>query len=166
MEAGVRVLRSFRSWVLYAAAWLPYAVSYFLIFRIEYPPDVLPAVRALCYVVPAALLGVLVIRFAQRLPWSGHRRRSFLPVHVAAAVVYSIAWWSGIRLSEYLLYGILRHQWTAGDWGGYAGQWQTFAGLMIYGNIIGFCYVMQAQRSYAEAEALRARAVLQALRSQ
>lgn len=68
---------------------------------------------------------------------------------------------------------IVLHRWRFNAWGIYAAQWQAFSGLMVYGTMVGFSYMVQAQeraqreeRLRMEAEALRVRSDLSALRSQ
>ncbi len=122
---------------------------------------------------PAALLGVVVLRLAARLAWPARSPLLFWLAHLAAGVTYAFSWWGSVQLLISLRVGLTQHRWRLGDWGLYAAQWQIFSGLMVYGTLAGFAYTLAAQqkaqteeRRRIEAEALRVRSDLSALRSQ
>ena len=167
------VPRSIRNWLLYAAAWAPYGASYLFIFRLQNRSDHLVAVEALLNILPAALLGVLVLRVASGLGWPARSPLLFWLAHMAASLAYAFSWWGSVQLLLALLFGVTQHQWKLGSWSLYAAQWQIFSGLMVYGTLAGFAYTLAAQqkaqveeRRRMEAEALRVRSDLSALRSQ
>jgi sensor histidine kinase YesM len=119
-------------------------------------------------VAPAALLGALVWRFAERQSTSVGRIR-FLGKHVAFAVVFAAAWAFSIAGSIYL--GAPRS--VLDDFLRNAIGWQFLSGLTLYGVIAGIATATaNAQRlreqeaAAARSEALRVRAELQALRAQ
>ncbi len=166
-------LKSVRGWLLYASAWLPYAASYFLIFRLERSTYRVAFLYAALNVLPAALLGVGVFWFAGRVRWPNRRAAVLVPVHLAGAVLYALLWWASVQLLMTLQVVLATHHWRFNAWGIYATQWQAFSGLMVYGTLIGFSYMVQAQeraqqqeRLRIEAETLRVRSDLSALRSQ
>lgn len=162
-----------RAWVLYGSAWTPYAASYYLIFRLQNPSNPNALTDALINVLPAAILGILVLSITQRWKWPPTGRTLFFVSHGTAAVCYAALWWIAVELLGAAFSLIVDHRWQFIPWGMYAAQWQAFSGLMIYGNLVGFAYVMQAQQRAAEeeqrriqAETLRVQSDLNALRSQ
>jgi len=166
-------LKSRRGWLLYASAWLPYAASYFLIFRLQRSSYHQALLDSVLNVMPAALLGVTVFWFAGRLHWPSRRPALLITAHFLGAVFFAVLWWASVQLLMSLQVLIAMHRWRFNPWGVYAAQWQAFSGLMVYGTLIGFSYMAQAQeraqreeRLRMEAEALRVRSDLSALRSQ
>jgi two-component system LytT family sensor kinase len=162
-----------RSWLLYASAWLPYIASYYLIFRLQRPGDGLDLVDALANVLPAAVLGLFVFAVLQHLPWPTKRIARFALFHFLLCALYAASWLCLETLCLALVYGISRHLWRLPAWSGYALQWQAFSGVMIYVTLTGLFYMVVAQRraqleqqKRLEAEALRVRSELSALRSQ
>ncbi len=166
-------LKSVRGWLLYTSAWLPYAASYFLIFRLQGSAYHQALLDAVINVLPAALLGIAVFWFAGRLYCSSRRSVFLAAAHLSGAISFAVLWWASVQLLMFLHVLIALHQWRLNSWGIYAAQWQAFSGLMVYGTLIGFSYMVQAQqraqqeeRLRMEAEALRVRSDLNALRSQ
>lgn len=165
--------RTLRAWLLYGSAWIPYAASYYLIFRLQNSSNRYPLIDALINVLPAAVLGIFVLVVTQRLKWPTPTRVMFFTLHCVGAVAYAALWWVAVDLVNATFDFVINHRWKILPWGIYAAQWQAFSGLMIYGNLVGFAYVMQAQRRAADeerrrmqAEALRVQSDLNALRSQ
>ena len=68
--------RDARFWLIYVAAWLPYAASYVAIFLVQDSRTALwSAVQNMLYsIVTAAALGLLVLWLCRRLPWTLNRR--------------------------------------------------------------------------------------------
>ena len=166
-------LRSVRGWLLYASAWLPYAASYFLIFRLQRSPYREALLYAVLNVLPASILGVAVFWLAGKLRWPDRRTSVLVPAHLIGSVLYALIWWASVQLLMSLQMLFATHRWRFNAWGIYAAQWQAFSGLMVYGTLIGFSYMVQAQeraqhqeRLRIEAETLRVRSDLSALRSQ
>ena len=163
-------MKRLRFWVLYSAAWLPYAASYYVAFASEH---LRPTAPVLYNLIPAALLGVVVLRWCRRIPWVYHERRWFFPLQLGAALCYSLLWWAGAFLATAVGHAILHYHPIFVSWTRYAGQWQFISGLMVYGNLVGFSYVFQTsetlrteERRRIEAEALRTKAELATLRAQ
>src|SRR6266446_969628 len=81
--------KSFRFWLIYSVAWLPYAASYVALFVSHLGRTFFEAIKGSIFnVLPAALLGVGVVAICQRLPWSPDRRYRLLSVHLVLASVY------------------------------------------------------------------------------
>jgi signal transduction histidine kinase len=166
--------RSPRFWLVYAAAWLPYAVLYFAIFVSGGHGTVLGAVAdMLTNVGTAALLGVAALAATDRMRWPAARPVAFFVAHAALAVAYAAAWWAAIALVFTVRISLSRGEFSPSYLSGYALSWQMFSGVMLYGAIAGIGYAVQAAGRLREqearasrAETLRARAELQALRAQ
>lgn len=161
-----------RFYLVYAAAWQPYALSYYLLFRLA-GFSTNPLLEVLYNIAPAMAAGILVVRWCALVPWRKHGQPWFYPAQLGAAVVYALLWYAGVLFSGSLGHALETHHFIIGSFGGYALQWQFFSGLMIYGNIAGAVYVLQAneslrveERRRERAEALQTSAELSALRAQ
>jgi len=164
--------KSFRFWLVYSVAWLPYAASYMSLFLTHLGRTFFEAVKASTLnVLPAALLGVGVVAVSQRLRWSSDRRYKFLTVHLVLASVYVLVWMNAVpfinALGQLLQFGA----WSFRREGFFQGGF--FTGLLIYVTIAGIVYAVETtERLRAEearatrAETLRTRAELEALRAQ
>jgi signal transduction histidine kinase len=162
-----------RRWTLYAAAWLPMLAAYFgaIMAGGESARDAL--LLALHNVVPAALAGIGVVHACARIPWGSRGPGAFLGIHALLALAYSLAWCGGMIVTR----SIVESLWT-----GRARvfvltfdelRWQLGAGVMLYVTIAAMRYAGQVndrlreqEARAARAEALRARAEMQALRAQ
>jgi signal transduction histidine kinase len=127
--------------------------------------------NAVVFHVPDVLLGLLLLCSARLLPWPQRVDRRFVFAHVALMLAYILA-------SNLLWYGAVRlDQLVSGS--RYSGPllrlvpWRMVNNLLVYGTCCAFAYAHQhALRSralaarVAEVETLRARAELEALRSQ
>jgi signal transduction histidine kinase len=163
-----------RFWVVYTAAWLPYTAVYVATSFVVGSPTVFQAVVwTLCNVAPAALLGLGVLRFCDRLPWSRSREYWFFPVHIGAAAAYAVCWVAGLMLLIAIEQSIAAGTWSPITLSSIVVSWNLLIGVMIYCTIASVAYVLQVttrlreQEARAErAEALRAMAELKALRAQ
>lgn len=156
-----------RFWLLYAAAWTPFVALYALMIMRQGAPLFGALVGSVWNITPAALLGALVWRFAER-PGPSSRAR-FLATHTVLAVAFAAIWALAILASIYIgaprsiLDEFLRN----------AIGWQFLSGLMLYAVVAGIASAAGAARRLREQEAaaarsdaLRVRAELQALRAQ
>lgn len=161
-----------RFWSIYFAAWLPFALSYYVLFRML-PYDAQPVRQTFYNIAPAAALGSLILPWTRFLPWTLHRRWWFYPSQVGSAVGYSLLWYCGVLLTSSAGTAIVTHRIVIGYFSYYALQWQAFSGVMIYGNIAGILYVWQVNERLRQeesrralAESLQTTAELSALRAQ
>jgi signal transduction histidine kinase len=169
---------STRSWLsrlraaaIYLAAWSPLVLVYTVEIASEDPISLTDAVVAAVFNVGvAALLGLAVTALATRIAWPERLNVRFALVHFAASVVYGFAWTGGMLLL------LLR---TFGDWNEVLLRasewwaWQTCFAILLYWVIAGIVWTRVAgararerERAYLEADALRVRAELSALRGQ
>jgi two-component system LytT family sensor kinase len=168
------VIRRPRFWLIYAAAWLPYAASYVAIFLVQSSAGGLyGAVTDMLYnVVSAAVLGLGVMWFCRRVPWTLHKHPWFFPAHLIAAALYSLSWCAAVTAVLTAVVSFRRGQFLPFIFSGYSLQWQLFSGLMIYGTLASVSYTVQIverlrqeEARAARAENLRVRAELEALRA-
>ncbi len=158
-----------RFWLLYAAAWTPLAAIYALLIAQPDMPVIDAIAGSLASVVPAALLGVGVVRLTERIMDARPGRVRFLAMHTALAVLYGGAWCAAIIASMY--WGAPRSVYDA--FIRTAAGWQFVSGLMLYALLAGIAAAIRSSRRLREGEAaavrneaLRVRAELQALRAQ
>ena len=166
--------RSARFWLVYASAWLPYAVLYFLIFLSEGRVGVGEALAdVLSNVGTAAVLGLGVLAATERIRRPAVRPVAFFLAQTGLALAYAAAWWAVIAVVFTVRTSAARGAWTPTYLHGYALPWQMFSGVMVYAAIAGIAYAVRTaerlreqEARAARAEVLRARAELQALQAQ
>src|SRR5690242_4306876 len=87
-------------WLIYAGAWVPYALSYFVIFVAQADiTSTSAAVSTLDNILPAAVLGIGVMQVCDHLPWGSRRYRHFWWMHLVCALTYALLWWILILLA-------------------------------------------------------------------
>lgn len=162
-----------RRWTLYAAAWLPMLAAYFgaILAGGDSAPD--SFLLALHNVVPAALAGIGVVMACARIPWGSRGRGVFLALHALLAVLYSLAWCGGMMITRSIGESLWSGQPRLFTLNFEELRWQLGAGVMLYATIAAVRYVgevggrlREQEARAARAEALRARAEMQALRAQ
>jgi signal transduction histidine kinase len=156
----------------YAVAWLAFLTLYLAAFVANHVPLGLAVRNALATVLPEALLGALVLRLPRRLPWPEVGRARFFAAHLALALAFilaSAAGWAALVGLDGL--------WFNGEFAvrldSRVVTFRALNDLLIYCTLAGLSYAWhyaaavreQAARA-ARAEAMRAQAELEALRSQ
>ena len=148
-------------WLQLTAAWLPmWALFAALIMIVHRVPFESAAVGAFRLVAPGALLGYGVYRFASRTPWPHPFRLSFLGVHIAAAMVYTVVWYIIVCLVDSAIIGRLAFAIGPGL------QQFMIAGLWLYIVVACVAYTNLGAQRTAKLETLAARTQLDALRAQ
>jgi hypothetical protein len=141
-------------WAQLLIGWLPVLALYAAMIVLVHGVSAASALHAaLRSVGIAALLGLGVMRFTDRLPWPRPVRATFVLAHTAGALFFSAAWVAGVTLVESLMRG---HFFMATPPG--AGPF-LLVGIWLYIAVAGVTYAVRATE-YA------ARARLLALRSQ
>lgn len=152
-------------WLQLLIGWLPMWALYSTMIVTAHPGStirmaVFAGMRAITC---AAILGLLVHRLTQRLPWPYPMRASFIGVHAIAAPLYAAAWFGTASLVEgsfQVLHKSLHY--TSGA------PVVPFLvlGVWLYVMIAGITYAAQAAARATAAESLAATSQLAALRSQ
>lgn len=152
-------------WLQLILGWLPVWALYTLMVSAANPihggtPAGHAVLSGLIAVGIAALLGLVVHRITERVPWTHPLRPGFLTAHLAAAAVYSALWVTlkfGVELlihpqSTISFHFLLLPNFVLGIW--------------LYVMVAGISYAAQATQRAALAEASAARSQLAALRGQ
>ncbi len=148
-------------WIQLVVGWLPvWALFTLLIVMAHDVPVGDAAFVAVRLVVSAALLGLAVFRLTARWPWPHPFRLRFVALHLAAAVVFSVAWLAFNSAIE----SAFRGQIVIALGPGVAAMITT--GIWFYVMIAGVAYSQHAAARSAQAQALEARSRLAALRAQ
>lgn len=165
----LRLFHRLRPTLVYFAAWSPLMLFYaVLVGSTDRVPASIAVFVALRTIGWAALLGLAVRWYSRRHPWPEQVRVGFLLRHAGMAVAYGVTWAALILLDIYV---------SVGTWQGAIAQsrtwigWQAFYGTLLYTLIAGIAMIgVAGQRAREtevrrlEAEALRVRAELEALR--
>lgn len=157
---------------LYVVAWLPYLAIYLAAFM-TYPISLGMALRnVIAYVLPNALLGALVLRLSRHRWWPIGQGARFFAAQAGLATAFALAsiavWLALYGLDSLLFERVLRVRIDPRIL-----PWRVLNDLLVYGTLAGFAHAWrhaaasreQAARA-ARADALRARAELEAMRSQ
>jgi signal transduction histidine kinase len=157
---------------LYAIAWVPLLAVYLAIYMSAGRPSLAAIRSAVLTVLPFALLGLLVLQVPRRVPWRDERRAAFFAAQLGLMTAYAVAAMGGViaswTLDSFVATG--RAEFPAPL---IIAAWQAVIGGLIYFAIAGAAYAWDSAQQAreetaraAQAEALRARAELAALRSQ
>jgi signal transduction histidine kinase len=157
---------------LYAMAWVPLLAVYVALYiGAGSPPGA--AIRTTCLtILPFALLGLLVLRVPRRLPWRDERRAAFFAAQLGLTIAFAVAAAGGV-IASWTLDSFLATGRAVFPAPPVIAAWQAVIGGLIYLAIAGAAYAWQNDQRVreeaaraAQADALRARAELAALRSQ
>lgn len=149
-------------WLQLGLGWLPVLALYTGLIYTQHQPVTLTratwlAVRSL---LPAALLGILVYRFANRVPWPRPFRLRFALIHVVAAPTYALSWIFAASILE----SIVRGQIVVIVGPGLVPF--LVLGVWLYVMVAGISYAIAGTERAARAEAAGVRMQLGALRAQ
>jgi glucose-6-phosphate-specific signal transduction histidine kinase len=149
-------------WLQLLIGWVPVWVLFAsLILAAHADATAMTAVLvALRMMATAALLGILVQRFTERLPWPRPMRLSFVGAHLVASIAFAVVWMLLNSVIESVERG--RPVFVVGySIGGY-----VMLGIWLYLMIAGVSYMTFATERATRAEANAAKSQLAALRSQ
>jgi signal transduction histidine kinase len=157
---------------LYVLAWVPLVAVYVAIFTAGGQAPAAALRSAVLTALPFALLGLLVLRVPRHLPWHDGRRVGFFAVQLGLTSAYAVAGAAGVVVS-WTFDSLVATGRPPARIEPIIVAWQAVIGGLSYLAIAGGAYAWQnAQRvreeaaRAAQADALRARAELAALRSQ
>lgn len=159
-----------RVWIWYAAGWIPLGLFYAVLMsrtRFMSVDDAL--IAGMSYVLPVAVMGVVIWYLSSKLTWPPANRVSFFAKHFGFALLFSTIWVGteiGLIASRAGFSTALE---IARPWAGF----QALDGLFFYGLIAAGSYLIRVmsrlreqEARAASADALRMRAELAALRGQ
>jgi Putative regulator of cell autolysis len=149
-------------WLQLGLGWLPVLALYAGLIFTQHQPVTLTratllAVRSL---LPAALLGILVYRLANRVPWPRPFRLRFVLIHAVAAPTYACVW----IIAASILESIIRGRLTIVLGPGLVPF--LVLGVWLYVMVAGISYAIAGTERAARAEAASVRMQLGALRAQ
>ena len=162
---------TWRAALRYLAWWSPLVLLYTFTIGSNGKLSVPAALQSALYTVTAAaVLGLGVIAIGRRWDWPGRLTPGFMLAHLALALAYAGLWDLMILLGMSIDIGGVSAALTfARPWI----FWQTFEGMMLYAAVIAMTWASGAAErgreqvtQVARADALRARAELEALRGQ
>jgi signal transduction histidine kinase len=159
-------------WLQLLLGWLPVGALFAVMFQMAHGGPVGDSLAmALQLMLTAALLGLGVYRFTQRVPWPHPLRWLFVARHLLAAFVFAIAWFALNVLIASVIASILhsidnRQPTFALAIGPGWGLPYVVLGLWLYVMVAGIAYANGAAQRSARIEALAARTQLAALRAQ
>lgn len=156
--------------LLYGLGWLPVLAFYTLGMKQTAAPNYPTALFwAASYLLPAALTGVIISRFTARLDWRGMGWIKFLGLE-AAKMIWFVAQWH-VLFYGYMFLTAGREAATSLAHG--ALIWQLLLAVLVAGMHSAIFHALRAvgelrakELAAVEAEALRVRAEMQALRGQ
>ena len=152
-------------WLQLILGWLPVWGLYSALIVAQHPPTSVrsAAMAGLQAIVPAALLGLVVRRLAQALPWPRPFQLRFLLVHVLAAAAYSLVWFTSVLAISVML----AHLSGRGHLAVVALAVPFLVlGVWLYVMVAGVSYALEATERAARAETIAARSQMAALRAQ
>jgi signal transduction histidine kinase len=159
-------------WLQLLLGWLPVGALFVLMFKVAHGGPVVDAVAmAVQMMLTAALLGIFVYRFTQRVPWPHPLQLRFVATHGCAALVYALCWFVLNALIASAIASVLHSI----DHGGLVlalaigpgwGLPYVVLGIWLYVMVAGIAYANGAAQRSAQIEALAARTQLAALRAQ
>jgi hypothetical protein len=156
-EAGTRAHWSIGAWLGYLCAWL--AIGLWLGINViighrnsgSTVPPWEPMTWELSSVAVLALLAVAVFRFERRYPLSGSDWLKRLPMHVPAAIAFSLVHTLGMIGIRKAVYAFAGHSYEYGD-PSLTFIYELQKDLITYALIIGFCIAWRAVRARRERE--------------
>lgn len=157
-------------WLQLIVGWLPVWMLYTTMIVAAHPGTqfgnaAFISIRAIAC---AAVLGLLVYRLTERLPWPHPLRWRFVAAHLLAAPAYAVAWVLLTNAVELGLHGAILQAVHAGDLIIIRLPLTRYVvmGLWLYIMVAGVAYAISAAERAAQAEAAAARSQLAALRAQ
>src|SRR6476659_2836265 len=148
-------------WLQLSIAWLPMWALFAAIIVIVHGNSLADAaIGSLRMVGPGAALGILVYKFASRLPWPHPFRLAFVAMHLLAAGLYAASWYVLICVIDSLVLRRLVLQIGPGN------AVFFLTGIWLYIVVAVVAYANLAAQRTAKIETQAARMQLDALRAQ
>ncbi len=136
--------RTFRFWLVYGIAWLPFVASYLILLVIHLGQPLVESIRpTIIASAPAALLGLGVIAICDRFRWHSQRRIGFFAAHFSLAGIYFLLWMGSAESLFALDRKIERGTWTDPRLSESSFEVSFLTGFLIYAAIAGAVYAVQ-----------------------
>lgn len=136
--------QTFRFWLVYAIAWLPFVASYLILLVIHLGQPLVEAIKpTIITSVPPALLGVGVVAICDRFRWRPQRRVGFFATHLCLAVLYFFLWMSSVQAFSVLDRKIAGAPLNNSGLSDSSFEVSFVTGFLIYVAIAGAVYAMQ-----------------------
>ena len=159
--------KNYHFWLVYAAAWTAYGISLGAVFvGVGYRFDINLLIRILCNVIPAALLGILVVRICRKLKWSVRGKSRFVLIHILSLILYTVLWCFLTLFNLSIVSFFQQGTWIFIVWDIFALQWQLFSGAMAYATIASAVHVKQINENLQIEERRNAELLLRAARAE
>jgi two-component sensor histidine kinase len=158
-------------WLQLSLGWVPMVGLFALLVMSAHGVPLGGALAgAATMVAAAALLGLGVYRFSERVPWPHPLDLRFFIIQALAALVYALAWCGLDFASKSAIESVIvslhrgRYSFTAVEGPGFGPSF--IVGVWLYIMIAGIAYANRAAARTAQLEALAAQTQLAALRAQ
>ena len=150
-------------WLQLVIGWVPVWALYATLIVTAHPYSTVrgAALISIRAIAAAAVLGLIVYRLTQRLPWPSPVTVKFVAIHLLAAAGYSGGW---VLLTSLMESVIRSHVVIVTAPSGISPF--LILGVWFYVMVAGVAYASQAAERAARAEAIAAKSQLAALRSQ
>ena len=159
-------------WPFYAIAWLSIGAINLTAYVTNGLPMDLAIRNAIAYLLPDAVLGLVVLQVPQRLPWPDRGWLRIAAIHFALLglfiVISTLGWIAMIQLDSRAF-----HETGPGGFNPKLLPWHIANDLLVYATCAGLGYAWQTAASarglatqVAQSEALWAKAQLEVMRSQ
>jgi LytTr DNA-binding domain len=136
--------QTFRFWLLYAIAWLPFVASYLILLVVHLGQPLIESIKpTIIASVPPALLGIGVVAICDRFRWRPQRRVGFFATHLSLAVLYFIFWMSSVQTLSALDRKIAHAVPSDSGLSDSSFEVSFMTGLLVYVAIAGAVYAMQ-----------------------
>jgi len=136
--------KTFRFWLVYAIAWLPFVASYLILLVIHLGQPLIESIKpTIITSVPPALLGIGVVAICDRFRWRPKRRVGFFATHLSLAVLYFVLWMGSVQTLSALDRKIAHAIPSDSGLSDSPFEVSFVTGFLIYVAIAGAVYAMQ-----------------------
>jgi len=136
--------QTFRFWLVYAIAWLPFVASYLILLVIHLGRPLIESIKpTIITSVPPVLLGIGVVAICDRFRWRPQRRVGFFATHLSLAVLYFVLWMSSVQTLSALDRKIAHPLPSDSGLSDSPFEVSFVTGFLIYVAIAGAVYAMQ-----------------------
>jgi sensor histidine kinase YesM len=142
-------------WFLYVVSWSAYTMCLGAVFiSVGNPINVGLLLTLTNNVLPACLLGIIVVYICRGINWTGNSNSKFIGTHIILLFTYASLWCFltlvGISLQTFFNTGVLNFI----KWDNFAVLWQFFSGVMAYTTISSSVY-LQKMNTLLQLEEMR-----------